>query len=60
MVYSLYKRQRIVYYHFLKGFRPSKIKKVLQQEGTVASERDIRNYITTYIKTGMYNVFPVF
>ena len=52
MVYSSYKKQRIIYYRFLKGFRPPKIKKVLQQEGMVASERGIRNFIKTYIKTG--------
>ena len=52
MVYSAYKKQRIVYYRFLKGCKPPVIKKLLQEEGMKASEKGIRNFLKVFIKTG--------
>ena len=52
MVYSLYKRQRILHYRIVKGFRPPTIVKLLREEGMTASERGIRKFIKTFMSTG--------
>ena len=52
MVYSLYKRQRILYYRYEKGFKARTIDKLLRDEGMLASERGITKFIQTFSITG--------
>ena len=51
MVYSDYKKQRILHYHFL-GYRAPTIAALLQQERLVASRRGVQNFLDRYGKTG--------
>ena len=51
MVFSLYKRQRIVYY-FNKGFKPPTISRLLREEGMQASRRGIGKFLEKHLETG--------
>ena len=50
MVYSLYKRQRILYY-FYKGCRAPTIAKQLRDENITASRQGIHKFLRKYIET---------
>ena len=51
MVFSLYKRQRIVYY-FNKGLKPPTISRLLREEGMQASRKGIGKFLAKYLETG--------
>ncbi len=51
MVYSSYKKQRMVYF-YLQGHRPPTITKLLQQEGLQASRRGVAKFLKRYRETG--------
>ena len=51
MVFSLYKRQRIVYY-YNKGYKPPTISRLLGEEGMRASRKGIGKLIPKYLETG--------
>ena len=51
MVYTVYKKQRIVYFHSL-GLRPPTIAKHLSEEGLKASCQGIAKFIQQYEQTG--------
>ena len=51
MVFSSYKQQRILYYHF-QGVRPPTIKNFLAREGMTASKFGIRKFLKKYEETG--------
>ena len=50
-MYSLYKRQRIIYFHHL-GYKPPTIGRLLRTEGLTASRRGIGKFIAKYLETG--------
>ena len=51
MVYSTYKKQRILYHHF-RGFRPPTIVKLLQEENMRASRWGIAKFLKRFCKDG--------
>ena len=51
MVYSSYKKQRILY-HYFQGVRPPTIAKRLREEGMKASRRGIAKFLHRYETTG--------
>ena len=51
MVYTNYKKQRILHFHF-QGLRPPNIQKHLLEEGMKASRRGIAKFIHRFQKTG--------
>ncbi len=51
MVYSSYKKQRILHFSF-QGFKAYTIAKLLREEGMVASRRGIDKFLTRYRDTG--------
>ena len=51
MVYSNYKKQRILYFHF-RGYKPPTITKLLREEGMVASRRGVAKFVKRYQQTG--------
>ena len=51
MVFSEYKKQRIIFYHF-KGCTSARIKMLLEEEGMVASEQGIRKFLKNFQLTG--------
>ena len=51
MVYSNYKKQRILYFHF-HGYKPPTITKLLREEGMVASRRGVAKFVKRYQQTG--------
>ncbi len=51
MVYSKYKKQRILFFHF-QGIRPPTIAKLIREEGMLASRRGIAKFIERYRVTG--------
>ena len=53
MAYSSYKRQRIINYRYVRGFKSSAIKKLLHREGIAVSARGIRRFLAAYNRTGM-------
>ena len=50
-MYSLYKRQRIVFYHS-QGYKAPTIEHLLRAEGLAASRRGISKFIAKYRETG--------
>ena len=50
-MYSLYERQRIIYY-FNQGYKPPTIACLLPAEGLTASRRGIGKFIAKYLATG--------
>ena len=50
-MYSLYKRQKIVYL-FSKGNKPPTIARLLGEEGLSASRRGIAKFLAKYLATG--------
>ena len=51
MVYSFYKKQRILYLH-RKGFRPPTIKKILEKEGLKSTRTGIYKLLERFNNTG--------
>ena len=51
MMYSLYKRQRILYY-YKQGYRPPTIARLLRAEDLTASRRGIAKFLPMYDETG--------
>ena len=50
-MYSLYKRQRIIFYHN-QGYKAPTIERLLRAEGFAASRRGISKFIAKYRETG--------
>ena len=50
-MYSLYKRQRIIFYHN-QGYKAPTIERLLRAEGLAASRRGISKFIAKYRETG--------
>ena len=55
MVYSHYKKQRILHLRLFQGYKAPTIAKLLRKEGMVASERGIRKFLRRYKDTGNIN-----
>ena len=55
MVYSHYKKQRMLYFHLFHGYKAPTVVKLLRKEGMVASERGIRKFLRRYKDTGRFN-----
>lgn len=51
MVYSLYKKQRIVF-HYSKGLKPPTIRRELEKEGIVASREGIHKFLAKFKSSG--------
>ena len=51
MVYSTYKKQRILYHHF-RGFKPPTIVKLLQEEKMQASKWGVAKFLKRYLQDG--------
>ena len=57
MVYSSYKRLRILHFYF-NGFNASAIARLLRQERLTASRRGIAKFIKKYLETGLIGRRP--
>ena len=51
MVYSNYKKQRILYFYF-QGYKPPTITNFLREEGMSVSRRGIAKFVNRYRQTG--------
>lgn len=52
MVFSDYTKQRILFFHSLLGYRPSRISFLLAKEGIIVSKTGVAKFIHRYLATG--------
>ena len=57
MVYSNYKKQRILYFYF-QGYKPPTITNFLREEGMSVSRRGVAKFVKCYRQTGEYSSSP--
>ena len=52
MVFSDYTKQRILFFHSLLGYLPSRISFLLSKEGIIVSKTGVTKFIHRYLATG--------